>query len=114
MIAYNEELVKAGIMLAGEGLHPSRAGKRVHFAGDKRTVLDGPFTESKELIAGFWEIQAASLEEAIGWMKKAPFGGGVKLEIRPIFEARDFGQSLTPELRKQDERLRARMAANRK
>ena len=114
MQKFNEELVNAGVMLAAEGLHPTSKGVRLKYEGGKTTVIDGPFTESKELIAGFWEIQAASLEEVIGWMKKAPFGGGVKLEIRPIFEARDFGQSLTPELRKQDERLRAKMAANRK
>ena len=114
MQKFNEELVNAGVMLAAEGLHPTSKGVRLKFDGGKTTVIDGPFTESKELVAGFWMIQAASLQEAIGWMKKAPFGGGVKLEIRPIFESEDFGTALTPELRKQEERLRARMAANRK
>ena len=114
MQKFNEELVNAGVLLAAEGLHPTSKGLRLKFDGGKTTVIDGPFTESKELVAGFWMIQAASLQEAIGWMKKAPFGGGVKLEIRPIFESEDFGTALTPELRKQEERLRARMAANRK
>lgn len=104
---YNEQLVKAGIMLAADGLHPSSKGKRVKFDGDKRTVIDGPFTETKELIAGFWLWRVKSMEEAIEWLKRAPFGGGVEVEIRPIFEAEDFGPELTPELRKQEERLRA-------
>jgi hypothetical protein len=104
---YNEQLVKAGIMLAGDGLHPSSKGKRVKFHGDKRTVIDGPFTETKELIAGFWLWRVKSMEEAVEWLKRAPFGGGVEVEIRPIFEAEDFGAELTPELREQEKRLRA-------
>jgi hypothetical protein len=107
---YNEELVKAGIMLAGEGLHPTSKGVRVKFSGGKRTVTDGPFTETKELIAGFWLWQVRSLEEAIEWLKRAPFDGGVEVEIRPVFEAEDFGPQLTPELRVQEERLRAQIA----
>jgi hypothetical protein len=102
---YNEQLVKAGIMLAGDGLHPSSKGKRVKFDGDKRIVIDGPFAETKELIAGFWLWQVKSMEEAIEWLKRAPFGGGVEIEIRPIFEAEDFGPEFTPELRKQEEQL---------
>jgi len=112
MQEFNEELVKAGVMLAAEGLHPTSKGARLKFESGKTTVIDGPFTESKELIAGFWLIHAKSLDDAIGWMKRAPFGGGVKLEIRPIFEAEDFGKALTPELRKRDERLRAQMKEN--
>jgi hypothetical protein len=108
---YNEELVKAGVMLAGEGLHPSSKGARVAFSGDKRTVIDGPFTETKELIAGFWLIQVKSKEEAIEWVKRAPFDGGTEVEIRQVFEAEDFGPALTPELREQEERLRAQTAA---
>jgi hypothetical protein len=107
---YNEELVKAGAMLAGEGLHPSSKGARVKFEGGKRTVTDGPFTEAKELIAGFWLIQVKSKEEAIEWVKRAPFDGGAELEIRQVFEAEDFGAELTPELREQEERLRAKLA----
>ncbi len=106
MGAYNEQLVKAGVMLAGDGLHPTSKGKRVKFAGEKRTVIDGPFTESKELIAGYWLWQVRSIEEAVEWLKRAPFDGGVEVEIRPVFEAADFGENLTPELRKQDEKLR--------
>jgi hypothetical protein len=104
---YNEQLVKAGIMLAGDGLHPSSKGKRVKFDGDKRIVIDGPFAETKELIAGFWLWRVKSMEEAIEWLKRAPFGGGVEIEIRPIFEPEDFGPEFTPELRKQEEQLRA-------
>ena len=104
---YNEELVKAGVMLAGDGLHPSSKGKRVRFSGADRTVIDGPFAETKELIAGFWLWQVKSMDEAVDWLKRAPFGGGTELEIRPIFEAEDFGAEFTPELRAQDERLRA-------
>jgi hypothetical protein len=111
MGAYNEELVKAGIMQAGEGLHPSSRGKRVRFSGANRTVIDGPFAETKELIAGFWLWQVASMDEAVAWLKKAPFDGDTELEIRPIFEAEDFGQELTPELREQEDRLRAQIAA---
>ena len=104
---FNEELVKAGVMLAGEGLKPTSAGKRVKFSGDRPTVIDGPFTESKELVAGFWIWQVKSMDEAVEWIKRAPFGGGVQIELRPIFEAADFGENLTPELREQEERLRA-------
>ena len=104
---FNEELVKAGIMLAGEGLHPSSKGKRVKFSGEKRTVIDGPFAETKELIAGFWLWQGKSMEEAIEWLKRAPFDGGTEIEVRQVFEAEDFGAEFTPELREQEERLRA-------
>lgn len=104
---FNEELVKAGIMLAGEGLHPTSKGKRVRFSGTKRTVVDGPFAETKELIAGFWLWQVKSIEEAVEWLKRAPFDGDTEVEIRPIFEADDFGDEFTPELRAQEERLRA-------
>ncbi len=114
MNKFNEEMVKAGVMLAGEGLHPSSKGARIKYADGKTTVIDGPFTESKELIAGFWLIQAKSKEEAIAWMKRAPFGGGVELEIRQVFETEDFGPALTPELRQQEQRLRAQSAANAK
>lgn len=103
---YNEELVKAGIMLAGEGLHPSSKGVRVRFSGAKRTVTDGPFAETKELLAGFWLWQCKSRDEAIEWLKRAPFDGGTEVEIRQIFEADDFGEDFTPELREQEERLR--------
>ena len=108
---FNEELVKAGVMLAGEGLQPSSKGARVKFDGKKRTVTDGPFAETKELVAGFWLWQCRSLEEAIEWLKRAPFDGGAEVEIRQIFEAEDFGAEFTPELREQEERLRAEMAA---
>ena len=108
---YNEELVKAGIMLAGEGLHPSSKGKRVKFQGAKRTVIDGPFAESKELIAGFWLWQVKSMDEAVEWLKRAPFDGGTELEIRPVFEEEDFGEEFTPELREQEARIRAQAAA---
>ncbi len=113
---FNEELVKAGAMLAGEGLHPSSKGKRVRFSGDKRTVIDGPFAETKELIAGFWLWQVKSMEEAIEWVKRCPnpMEGESELEIRPVFEAEDFGEELTPELREQEERLRAEVAARQK
>jgi hypothetical protein len=109
---YNEELVKAGVMLAGEGLHPTSKGARVRFSGNERTVIDGPFTETKELLAGFWLIQAKSMDEAIEWVKRAPFGGGTEIEIRPVFEAEDFGDEFTPELREQEERIRAQAAQN--
>ena len=108
---FNEELVKAGVMLAGEGLHPSSKGKRIKFSGGKQTVIDGPFTETKELIAGFWLWQVRSLEEAIEWLKRSPFDGGTEIEIRQVFEADDFGAALTPELREQEERLRKQVAA---
>ena len=104
---YNEELVKAGVMLAGEGLHPSRKGKRVRFSGRERKVLDGPFANTKELIAGFWLWQVKSMDDAVEWLKRAPFDGGAEVELRPIFEAEDFGEALTPELRKQEDSLRA-------
>jgi hypothetical protein len=107
---YNEELVKAGVMLAGEGLRPSSKGARVRFSGSKRTVTDGPFTETKELVAGFWLWQVKSTEEAIEWLKRAPFQDG-EVEIRQVSEAEDFGANLTPELREQEDRLRARVAA---
>ena len=106
---FNEQLVKAGVMLAGEGLHPTARGKRVRFEGSKRTVIDGPFAETKELIAGFWLWQVKSLEEAVEWIKRAPFDGGAELELRPVFEAEDFGAEFTPELREQEERQRAEM-----
>ena len=104
---YNEQLVKAGVMLAGEGLHPTSKGKRVRFSGSQRTVIDGPFAETKELLAGYWLWQVKSIEEALEWLKRAPFDGGTEIEIRPVFEAEDFGAEFTPELRAQDEKLRA-------
>ena len=107
---FNEELVKAGVMLAGEGLHPTSKGKRVRFSGGKHTVIDGPFTESKELIAGFWLWQVRSMEEAVEWLKRSPFDGGTEIEIRQVFEAEDFGAELTPELKEQDERLRKQVS----
>ena len=108
---YNEELSKAGIMLAGEGLQPSSKGVRVKFSGGKPSVIDGPFAETKELVAGFWLWQVKSKEEAIEWLKRAPFGGGTEVELRQVFEAEDFGAEFTPELRAQEERIRARAAA---
>jgi hypothetical protein len=110
---FNEELVKAGVMLAGEGLHPSSKGARVRFSGAERTVIDGPFTESKELIAGFWLWQVKSKEEAIEWVKRCPnpMSGETEVEIRQVFDPEDFGPALTPELREQEERLRAQLAA---
>jgi hypothetical protein len=110
MGTYNEELVKAGVMLAGEGLHASSKGARIRFEGAKRTVIDGPFSETKELVAGFWLIQVKSKAEAIEWLKRAPFKEG-EVEIREVFEAEDFGPALTPELREQEERLRRQTAA---
>jgi hypothetical protein len=112
---YNEELAKAGVLLAGEGLHPSSKGARVKFSGKKRTVIDGPFTESKELIAGFWLIQVKSLEEAVEWVKRVPnpTGEESEIEIRQVFEAEDFGPEFTPELREQEERIRAQVATKR-
>jgi hypothetical protein len=107
---FNEELVKAGVMLAGEGLRPTSYAKRVKFSGSTPTVIDGPFTESKEIVAGFWIWQVKSMDEAVAWMKKAPFGGGVEIEIRPIFEMEDFAAQFTPELREQEARLRAQTA----
>jgi hypothetical protein len=114
---FNDELVKAGVMLAGEGLHPSSRGARVRFSGSKRTVIDGPFSETKELIAGFWILQVKSLEEAIEWIKRAPSphpGQEAEIEIRPVFEAEDFGAEMTPELRAQEERQRAEIERQQK
>jgi hypothetical protein len=113
---FNEELVKAGVMLAGDGLQPSSKGKRVRFSGEKRTVIDGPFTETKELIAGYWLWQVRSMEEAIEWVKRCPnpHEGEGEIEIRQVFEAEDFGEELTPELRKREQSMRAEAAANRK
>jgi len=110
---FNEELVKAGVMLAGEGLHPSSKGARVRFSGEKRTVIYGPFAETKELIAGFWLLQVKSMDEAIQWVKRCPnpLPGESEIEIRQVFEAEDFGAEFTPELRAQEERLRAQLAA---
>jgi hypothetical protein len=107
---YNEELVKAGVMLTAEGLQPSSKGKRVRFSGAKPTVIDGPFAETKELIAGFWLWQTKSMEEAIEWLKRSPFGGGTEIEIRQVFEMDDFGAVCTPEIKERDERLRAQLA----
>jgi len=112
---FNEELVKAGVMLAGEGLQPSSKGARVRFSGSKRTVIDGPFAETKELVAGFWILQCKSKEECVEWIKRCPnpmTGQASEIEIRQIFEAEDFGEAFTPELREQEERLRAQAAAN--
>ena len=111
MGAFNEELVKAGVMLAGEGLHPSAKGKRVRFSGRQRTVIDGPFAETKELVAGFWLWQVKSMEEAIEWVRRCPNPMPTKseIEIRPVFEAEDFGAEFTPELRAQEDRLRAQV-----
>jgi hypothetical protein len=106
---FNEQLSKAGVMLDGEGLHPSKKGARVRFSGSKRTVIDGPFAEAKELVAGFWVWKVKSMDEAIEWLKKAPFKEG-EVEIRPIFEAEDFGAEFTPEARAQEERIRAETA----
>ena len=108
---YNEELVNAGVMLAGEGLQPSSKGKRIRFSGADRTVIDGPFTETKELIAGFWLWKVKSMDDAVQWLKRAPFDGGTELEIRQVFETEDFGQELTPEARAREERLRAQLDA---
>jgi len=114
MTKFNEELAKAGVMLAGEGLHPTKKAKRVRFDGNKRTVIDGPFTETKELVAGFWIWQVKSIDEAVEWLKRAPFGGGTEVEIRPIFEAEDFGAELTPELRAKEEKLRKQIESKKK
>jgi len=106
MMKFNEELVKAGVMLAGDGLHPSSKGVRVRFSGGTSTVIDGPFTETKELVAGYWIWKTKSLEEAVAWLKRAPFDGGAEVEIRQVFEQDDFGEQLTTELRKKDAALR--------
>jgi hypothetical protein len=108
---YNEQLVKAGVVLAGDGLHPSSKGKRVRFTGDTRTVIDGPFAETKELIAGYGLWQVRSMDEAVEWVKRAPFGGDTEIEIRPVFEPEDFGAQMTPEVKERGERLRKQMAA---
>jgi hypothetical protein len=108
---FNEELAKAGVMLAGEGLHPSSKGARVRFDGEARTVIDGPFPGPKDLVAGFWLWQAGSLEEAIEWLKRAPFDNGTEVEIRQVMEPEDFGDVLTPEVREREERLRAAVGA---
>jgi len=112
MGAYNEELAKAGVILAGEGLHPSSKGARVHFSGTRRSVVDGPFMETKELIAGFWIFNVQSLQEAIDWVKRCPnpMVSDSDIEIRQVFEAEDFGENFTPELREQEEQLRAKMS----
>jgi hypothetical protein len=104
---FNEEMVKAGVMLAGEGLHPSSKGARIKYSGKERTVTPGPFSASGELVSGFWLIQVKSRDEAIEWMKRAPFDGGAEVELRQVFDAEDFGEALTPELREQETRLRA-------
>ncbi len=114
MTKFNEELVKAGVMLDGQGLTPTSKAKRVKFEGGKRTVIDGPFAESKELVAGYWIWQVRSIEEAVEWLKRAPFDGGVEVTIRPIFEPEDFGKELTPELRSQQEKLGAEIERQRK
>ena len=108
---YNEELAKAGIILAAEGLHPTSKGVRVKFSGGSRTITDGPFTETKELIAGFWLWQVRSKDEAIEWLKRAPFDGGTEIELRQVFEAEDFGENFTPELRAQEQRIRDETSA---
>jgi len=110
---YNEQLVKAGVMLAGEGCHPSSKAKRVRFEGSRQTVIDGPFAETKELVAGFWLWQVSSMEEALEWIRRSPFREG-EVEIRPLFEAEDFGPELTPELKEREVRLRAEIAAKKK
>lgn len=110
MGAYNEALVKAGVMLAGEGLHPSAKGLRMRFSGTQRMITDGPFAEAKELLCGFWIWQVRSFDEAVEWLKRAPFDGGAEIELRPVFEMEDFGEVLTPELRAQEERVRAEAA----
>jgi hypothetical protein len=112
MNKFNEEMVQAGVLLAGEGLLPSSKGARIKFESGKTTVMDGPFTESKELIAGFWLIQVKSKEEAIAWIKRAPFGGGVVLELRQVAEMEDFGDAVSPELVEQEKRLRAQTVKN--
>nr|WP_298130586.1 YciI family protein [uncultured Pseudoxanthomonas sp.] len=109
---FNEALVKAGILLAGEGLHPTSRGARVRFDGRQRTVIDGPFCETKELVAGFWLWQVRTFDEAIEWIKRAPFDGGEEIELRPVFEADDFGDALTPELREQEARIAAQIPSS--
>ncbi len=111
MTKYNEELVKAGVMLAGEGLHPTSKGVKVRFDGGEPTVIDGPFTAAKEIVAGYWVWECGSREEAIEWLKRAPFDGGTEIELRPILEAEDFGKELTLELREREDRMREQTAA---
>ncbi|MEP6776316.1 MAG: YciI family protein [Chloroflexota bacterium] len=111
---YNDELIKAGVMLAGDGLYPSSKGKRIRFSGDQKIVIDGPFAETKELIAGYWLWQVRSMDEAVEWLKRAPFGGGTEIEIRPIFESEDLAAEFTPELREQEARQRAQLKTNTK
>jgi len=113
MGAYNEQLVKAGVMLAGDGLQPTSKAKRVRFSGENRTVIDGPFTETKELIGGYWIWQVRSMDEAVEWLKRAPFDGGAEIEIRPVYEAEDLGANFTPELREQERRLSDEIKAKR-
>jgi hypothetical protein len=112
MTTFNEALVKAGVMLAGEGLHPSSEGVRVRFSGSERKVIDGPFAETKELVAGYWLWQVKDMGEAVEWLKRAPFDGGTEIELRPVFETEDFGEELTPELREREERLRQQTEAS--
>jgi hypothetical protein len=114
MTKFNEDLVKAGVMLAGDGLLPTSHAKRVRFAGTQRTVIDGPFVESKELVAGYWIWQVKSIEEAVEWIKRAPFDGGVEITLRPIFDPEDFGKSLSPELRTKQRELSAEIERQRK
>lgn len=106
MTKYNEELVKAGVMLGGDGLHPTSKGAKVRFSGKNRTVIDGPFTEAKEIVAGYWLWECASRDEAIEWLKRAPFDGGTEIELRQVFDPEDFGDALTPELREREDRMR--------
>ncbi len=113
MMKFNEELVRAGVMVDGQGLTPTSKAKRVRFSGSQRTVIDGPFTETKEIVAGYWIWQVKSIEEAVEWLKRAPFDGGVEVTLRPIFSPEDFGEELTPELRAKDERLRAEVERQR-
>jgi hypothetical protein len=113
MMKFNEELVKAGVMLAGDGLTPTSKAKRVRFSGAQRTVIDGPFAESKEMIAGYWIWQVRSMDEAVEWLKRAPFDGGVEVTLRPVFDPEDFGKQLTPELRAKEERMRAELERQR-
>ena len=107
---YNQQLANAGIMLAGEGLHPTSKGKRIRFSGNQRTVIDGPFAETKELIAGYWLWKVKSMDEAVDWLKRAPFDGGTEIELRPVFESEDFGAEFTPELRRQEDAIREQIA----
>jgi hypothetical protein len=113
MMKFNEELVKAGVVLAGDGLTPTSKAKRVRFSGSQRTVLDGPFAETKEIVGGYWIWQVKSIEEAVEWLKRAPFDGGVEVTLRPVFDPEDFGKQLSPELRAEEERLRAEVARQR-